>query len=81
LKKKITKIKKPILVTQPSLPDLKEFTNSLKKIWESKWLTNNGQFHQEFEQKLAEYLGVNYISLFSNGTLALMTAYKQLGLT
>ncbi len=73
--------KKPILVTQPSLPDLKEFTKYLEKIWENKWLTNNGQFHQVFEQKLAEHLGVKYISLFSNGTLALMAAYKQLGLT
>jgi len=69
---------KPILVTQPSLPDLKDFTKSLEKIWESKWLTNNGEFHQEFEKKLAEYLGVKYISLFSNGTLALMTALQVL---
>ncbi len=69
---------KPILVTQPSLPPLKEFTKSLEKIWESKWLTNNGQFHQEFEQKLAEHLGVKHISLFSNGTLALMTALQVL---
>ena len=72
---------KPILVTQPSLPPLKDFIKSLEKIWDSKWLTNNGQFHQEFEKKLADYLGVEYISLFSNGTLALMTAYKQLSLT
>ncbi|MCF6222627.1 MAG: DegT/DnrJ/EryC1/StrS family aminotransferase [Flavobacteriaceae bacterium] len=69
---------KPILVTQPSLPDLKEFTKSLEKIWESKWLTNNGQFHQEFERELAKHLGVPYISLFSNGTLALMTALQVL---
>jgi dTDP-4-amino-4,6-dideoxygalactose transaminase len=68
----------PILVTQPSLPDLKDFTKSLEKIWESKWLTNNGQFHQEFEKKLANHLGVNYISLFSNGTLGLITALQHL---
>jgi len=73
--------KNKILITQPSLPNLEEFTNSLEKIWASKWLTNNGQFHKEFEQKLADYLGVKYISLFSNGTLALMAAYKQLGLS
>lgn len=71
---------KQILVTQPSLPDLNEFIKSLERIWDSKWLTNNGSFHQEFEKKLAEYLGVKYISVFSNGTLALMTAYKVLGL-
>ncbi len=72
---------KPILVTQPSLPPLEEFTKSLEKIWENKWLTNNGEFHQEFEEKLAIHLGVKHLSLFSNGTLALMAAYKQLGLT
>ena len=57
----------PIYVTQPSLPDLDEFQVYLKEIWDSKWLTNNGKFHQELEQKLADYLGVKYISLFSNG--------------
>lgn len=72
------KIKNSILVTQPSLPDLKEFTKYLEKIWKSKWLTNNGQFHQEFEQKLTKHLGVKHISLFSNGTLALMTALQVL---
>jgi len=70
--------KKPILITQPSLPNLKEFTKSLEKIWESKWLTNNGEFHQEFEKKLEVHLGVKHVSLFSNGTLALMTALQVL---
>ena len=70
--------KNPILVTQPSLPNLKEFTKSLEKIWESKWLTNNGEFHQEFEKKLEVHLGVKHVSLFSNGTLALMTALQVL---
>jgi len=69
---------KPILVTQPTLPNLDDFVEKLKQIWDNKWLTNNGKFHQEFEKKLAEYLGVNYISLFSNGTLALMAALKVL---
>ena len=72
---------KPILVTQPSLPNLKDFTEKLEDIWESKWLTNNGKFHQEFEQKLADYLGVKYVSLFSNGTLALITALQTLRIT
>ena len=72
---------KPILVTQPSLPDLKEFTKKLEEIWDSKWLTNNGKFHQEFEQKLADYLGVKYVSLFNNGTLALITALQTLRIT
>lgn len=69
---------KPIYVTQPSLPSLEEYTDYLKKIWESKRLTNNGPFHQQFEKELAEYLGVKYLSLFANGTLALVTALQAL---
>lgn len=72
---------KPILVTQPFLPPLEEFQEYLKEIWESKWLTNNGKFHQELEKALCEYLGVKYISLFSNGTLALITAIQALKIT
>jgi dTDP-4-amino-4,6-dideoxygalactose transaminase len=70
-----------IYVTQPYLPPLEEFNEYLKKIWESKILTNNGQFHQELEQRLCEYLGVKYISLFTNGTLALVTALQALKIT
>jgi dTDP-4-amino-4,6-dideoxygalactose transaminase len=70
-----------ILVTQPLLPPLEEFTPYLEKIWESKWLTNNGQFHQQLEQALCEYLGVKHICLFSNGTLALITALQALSIT
>jgi dTDP-4-amino-4,6-dideoxygalactose transaminase len=68
----------PIYVTKPFLPPLDEFNEYLKKIWDNKWLTNNGPFHEEFERALAEYLGVKYISLFSNGTLALITALQAL---
>ena len=67
-------ITKQIFVTQPSLPPLEEFVDSLKIIWANKILTNGGPFHQQFEEALAAYLGVKYISLFSNGTLALITA-------
>ncbi len=74
-------INKPILVTSPSLPPLAEFIPYLEKIWERKWLTNSGQFHQQFEKELAEFLGVKYISLFANGTLALMTALQTLRIT
>ena len=70
--------KKPILISQPTLPNLNDFMESLKVIWERKWLTNNGEFHQEFERKLAEYLNVEYVSLFSNGTLALISALQTL---
>lgn len=61
-------LKKSITVTQPYLPPLEEFIPYLKEIWKNKWLTNNGPLHQELEKKLADYLGVKYISLFSNGT-------------
>ena len=74
-------MEKKIFVTQPSLPPLKEFVKSLEKIWDNKWLTNNGKFHQELEKKLSDYLGVKYISLFSNGTLALITALQTLRIT
>lgn len=69
------------MVTQPALPPLDEFIPYLQKIWDNKWLTNNGPFHEEFEKELAEYLGVKYISLFSNGTLALITALQALRIT
>jgi len=68
-------------VTEPFLPPLEEFIPYLEKIWESKRLTNNGHFHQQLEQELAEYLGVKYISLFANGTLALVTALQEMRIT
>jgi len=67
-----------ITVTRPFLPPLDEFVPYLEQIWENKWLTNNGPFHQQFEQKLMEYLGVPFISVFTNGTLALLTALQAL---
>jgi dTDP-4-amino-4,6-dideoxygalactose transaminase len=70
-----------IFVTQPALPDLNEFISYLQKIWENKILTNNGPFHQQLEKELSEFLGVPYISLFANGTLALMTALQVLRIT
>ena len=70
-----------ITVTSPLLPPLEEFMPYLQQIWDSKWITNNGQFHQQLEQALAEYLGVEFISVFTNGTLPLITALQALGLT
>jgi dTDP-4-amino-4,6-dideoxygalactose transaminase len=72
---------KSIFVTQPALPPLNEFVEYLEQIWSNKIITNNGPFHQEFEERLAEYLGVKYLSLFSNGTLALVTALQALRIT
>lgn len=72
---------KLITVTSPLLPDLEEFNEMLKQIWDSKWITNNGQFHKQLEKELAGYLGVPYISLFTNGTLPLLTALQALRIT
>ena len=70
-----------ITVTSPLLPDLKEFETLLEDIWQRKWLTNNGYYHKELEKALAEYLGVEYLSLFTNGTLPLITALQALRIT
>ncbi len=72
---------KQITVTSPLLPDLDEFNAMLKEIWASKWITNNGQFHKQLEKELAKYLKVPYISLFTNGTLPLITALQALRIT
>lgn len=72
---------KIITVTSPLLPDLKEFEKMLEDIWQRKWLTNNGYYHKELEKALAEYLGVPYISLFTNGTLPLITALQAMRIT
>lgn len=72
---------KPIFVTQPHLPELAEFIPYLEQIWENKILTNGGPFHQQLEAELCRYLGVEHISLFSNGTLALLTALQSLRIT
>lgn len=73
--------KKQITVTSPLLPNLDEFHELLKEIWNSKWITNNGSFHKQLEAALAEYLKVPYVSLFTNGTLPLLTALQALRIT
>lgn len=70
-----------ITVTSPLLPNLEEYNALLQDIWNRRWITNNGYYHQQLEQALAEYLGVPYISLFTNGTLPLITALQALGIT
>jgi dTDP-4-amino-4,6-dideoxygalactose transaminase len=70
-----------IYVTQPSLPPIEEFIPFLREIWESRVLTNGGPFHQKLEKALCEYLGVEHIALFANGTLALVTALQALRIT
>ena len=72
---------KQITVTAPLLPDLEDFNVLLKEIWDSKWITNNGSFHKRLESALCEYLKVPYISLFTNGTLPLLTALQALRVT
>ena len=73
--------KTPTFVTQPSLPPLEEFIPYLEQIWENKVLTNCGPFHQQLEEALCRYLGVEHIALFTNGTIALVTALQSLRVT
>ena len=70
-----------ITVTSPLLPDIEEFNSLLMEIWDSKWITNNGDFHKQLEAELCKYLKVPYISLFTNGTLPLITALQALNIT
>ena len=72
---------KPVYVTQPYLPPLEEFILYLEEIWDNKILTNGGPFHQELELALCKYLGVEHIALFTNGTIALITALQALRIT
>ncbi|MCQ2238678.1 MAG: DegT/DnrJ/EryC1/StrS family aminotransferase [Bacteroidaceae bacterium] len=72
---------KLITVTSPLLPNLEEYHDMLQRIWDSKWITNNGQFHKQLEAALREYLRVPQISLFTNGTLPLLTALQALRIT
>ena len=71
----------PVYVTQPALPPLQEFIPYLEEIWASKILTNGGPFHQQLEKALCDYLGVQHLALFSNGTLGLVTALQALRIT
>ncbi|MFC0398973.1 DegT/DnrJ/EryC1/StrS family aminotransferase [Paraburkholderia rhizosphaerae] len=68
-------------VTQPYLPPLAEFTPYLEQIWSNKWVTNDGPFHHQLEAALCERLGVEHICLFSNGTIALITALQALDIS
>lgn len=70
-----------ITVTSPLLPNLEEYNAMLQDIWQRKWITNNGYYHQQLERALTDYLGVEYLSLFTNGTLPLITALQALGIT
>lgn len=70
-----------ITVTSPLLPPLEEFVPYLQQIWDNRWITNNGTFHQQLESALTQYLGVEYLSLFTNGTLPLITALQALRIT
>ena len=72
---------KQITVTSPLLPSLDELNVYLKDIWQREWITNNGHYHRELEKALCEYLGVPFISLFTNGTLPLITALQAMRIT
>ena len=72
------RLSEPVFVTRPTMPALDEYTDYLRGIWERRWLTNEGVLHQELERRLCEYLGVEHLSLFCNGTIALLVALNAL---
>lgn len=72
------KLAETVYITRPRMPKLDDYNLYLKKIWDTRWLTNDGQFHQEFERRLKEYLGVKHLNLFVNGTIALLVALQAL---
>jgi dTDP-4-amino-4,6-dideoxygalactose transaminase len=72
------RLPEPVYITRPRMPELEDYHKCLEKIWDSRWLTNGGQFHEEFERRLKEYLGVEHLNLFVNGTIALLVALQAL---
>ncbi len=72
------KLPQPVYVTRPTMPDLAGYAQMLEGIWERKWLTNQGPLHEELEQRLRSFLGVEHLSLFCNGTIALLVALEAL---
>ncbi len=75
---KTYRLSAPIYVTQPTMPKLEDYTEKLKGVWERRWLTNDGELHKELERRLAEYLGTEHLTLFCNGTIALLVALQSL---
>lgn len=71
----------PIYITRPIFPDIEKVTDKIKEVWKSKWLSNNGPQHQTLEKEIRRVLKVPYISLFNNGTIALLTAVRSLRLS
>lgn len=67
-----------ILVTRSSMPDMEEYVNEIKDIWETHWLTNMGAKHKQLQKELIEYLGVDQIDLFTNGHMALELSLQAL---
>ena len=75
------KLEKPVAVTRSSLPPLEEYVEMLKPLWDSAWLTNMGDYHEEFRRQLMEYLKAEHLELFVNGHMALELAVQALELT
>ena len=78
---KLTPFNDPVYISRPMLPDLKEMSDKLSEVWDSKWLTNDGPQHAKFENELARRLCASHLSLFNNGTIALMIACQSLRLS
>src|SRR5579863_9973122 len=81
MRRKPQRFREPIYVTRPILPPLDAYMDELKEIWESQWLTNGGPKHAALERLLAQFLENPNVSLFNNGTLALVIACQALRLS
>src|SRR5260370_32823444 len=77
---RLHKLAEPVFVTRPEMPSLAEYSQLLGQIWDRRWLTNDGAFHQELERRLADYLDAPNLNLFCNGTIALLVAFQALGI-
>lgn len=72
-------MEKRILVTQSSMPSLKEYIEEISPIWETKWLTNMGDKHNHFKEELKKYLHVDNIELMVNGHMAIEMGLQVYG--
>lgn len=73
-------MEKKILVTRSSMPELDEFVNEIKEMWDTHWLTNMGPKHKQFQAALCEYMGVENIDLFTNGHMAIELTLQAMNL-
>ena len=72
---------KPIMITRSAMPPMEEYIEKMKELWDSRYLTNSGKFHKEFEEALIKYLDVSNVSLFTNGHMGLELTLEAMNLS